>query len=146
LNQSAFTAGIQCGSPMNSPFSSSPGTSAPFANISGFNVLISGSALYQSNIQYKFEQFLNENRSSLGLNGGMTTGMSSGIIGQSDFESGYGFVYVDLSRKQSQTSDDISRSIQAVFQNNSGVSIDYYAIIGYEREITVSTSTGALVV
>jgi hypothetical protein len=146
LNQSQFIAGVKAGSPMNSPFSSCPGTSAPYANISNFNVLISGSALYQSNIQYKFEQFLNENRSSLGLNGGMTTGMSSGIIGQSDFEAGYGFVYVDLSRKQSQTSDDISRSIQAVFQNNSGVSIDYYAIIGYEREITVSTSTGALVV
>ena len=69
--------------------------------------------------------------------------MSSGLIGQSDFESGYGFCYIDLSRKISQASDDISRSIQAVFTNNSGVACDYYAVIGYEREI-VARAQGVL--
>jgi len=145
-NASSFSAGVACGTPMNSPFSSCPGTTAPYANISNFNILLSGSALFQSNIQYKFEQFLEENRSSVGLNGGMTSGMSSGLIGASDFEAGYGFVYVDLSRKISQASDDISRSIQAVFTNNSSSAMDYYCVVGYEREIVVSTSTGSLVI
>ena len=146
LNQTTFTAGKAAGSPLNSPFSSAPATCAPFHNFSNFNVLLSGSALYQSNFQYKFETFLQENRASLGLNGGLSTGLSSGLIGQSDFENGYGFAYVDLSRKISQASDDVSRSVQLVFTNNSSYQVDYICIINYEREITVSTSTGSLVI
>ncbi len=82
----------------------------------------------------------------MGLNGGNSLGLSSGIIGQSDFENGYGFAYVDLSRKISPASDDVSRSVQLVFTNNSAFQVDYIAIISYEREITVSTSTGSLVI
>ena len=146
LGQTTFSAGKAVGSPLNSPFSSAPGTVAPFHNFSNFNVLLSGSALYQSNFQYKFETFLQENRASFGLNGGLSTGLSSGLIGQSDFENGYGFAYVDLSRKISQASDDVSRSIQLVFTYNSSYQVDYICIITYEREITVSTSTGSLVI
>ena len=80
------------------------------------------------------------------LNGGLTLGVSSGCIGQSDFENAYGFAYIDLSRKISPASDDVSRSIQAVFTNNSLANIDYIAIVSYEREITISTSTGSLVI
>jgi hypothetical protein len=146
LNQSSYTAGVQVGSPINSPFSSAPGTCVPFAFLTNFNVLLSGSAIYQTNYNYRFESFLQENRPSVGLNGGLSIGASSGIIGQSDWENGYGFVYVDLSRKISQASDDISRSIQVNFTNTSGVQCDYYFVVGYEREITVSTSTGSLVI
>ena len=146
IGATTFTAGKTAGSPLNSPFSSAPGTCAPFHNFSNFNVLLSGSALYQSNFQYKFETFLQENRASLGLNGGLSTGLSSGLIGQSDFENGYGFAYVDLSRKISPASDDVSRSVQLVFTNNSSYQVDYICIINYEREITVSTSTGSLVI
>jgi hypothetical protein len=137
---------FQLGSPMNSPFSSAPGTCCPFAFVNNFNVLVSGSAIYQSNYNYRYEQFLQEIRPSQGLNGGLSLGMSSGIIGQSDWENAYGWIYVDLSRKISQASDDISRSIQIVGTNASGVNVDYYCIIGYEREITLSTATGSLVI
>ena len=87
-----------------------------------------------------------ENRQSNAINGGLSLGMSSGLLNQSDFENGYGYVYVDLSRKISQSSDDISRSIQIVGTNSSAVSVDYYCICGYERELTLSTSTGSLVI
>jgi hypothetical protein len=132
--------------PMNSPFSSAPGTCCPYAFVNNFNVLISGTAIYQSNYNYRFEHFLQEIRQSEGLNGGVSIGLSSGMIGQSDYENGYGFIYVDLSRKTNQGSDDISRSIQVIGTNNSSVPITYQVIVGYEREITLSTSTGSLVI
>jgi len=143
----AYTAGVgQLGSPMNSPFSSSPATTAPYCGISNFNVLISGSALYQSNINYGFEHWLQEIRGSNAINGGTALGLSSGILSQQDYESGYRFVYVDLSRKSSISQDDVSRSIQIIGTNSAQYPMDIYAIIGYEREFTVSTGTGSLVI
>ena len=114
--------------------------------ISNFNVLISGTALYQSNLQYGFEHFLQEIRQSNALNGGLQMGLSSGILSQQEYESAYHYVFVDLSRKSNSANDDISRSIQVVFNNAANYSMDYYYILGYEREITVSTQTGSLVI
>jgi len=142
-----YTAGVgNIGSPMNSPFSSSPMTTAPYGAISNLNVLISGSALFQSNINYNFENFLQEVRPSNALNGGTSLGLSSGILSQQDWESGYRYIYVDLSRKASQAQDDISRSIQIIGTNSAAYAMDIFAIIGYEREFTVSTGTGSLVI
>ena len=146
FNQTGYTAGVGQLSTFNSPFSTAPATTCPFAFITQFNVLVSGSAIYQSNLNYRFEHFLQELRASEGLNGGLSLGMSSGIIGQSDYENGYGYIYVDLSRKMNQAQDDISRSIQIIGTNSSGVQLDLYCIVGYEREITLSTSTGSLVI
>ena len=80
-NASTFTAGIATGSLMNSSFSSAPGTYAPYANISNFNVLLSNSAIFQTYIKHKFEQFLEENRVSLWFNWAQITEMSLGLIG-----------------------------------------------------------------
>jgi len=142
-----YTAGVGLlGSPMNSPFSSSPITTAPYGAISNFNVLVSGSALYQSNINYGFEHWLQEVRGSNAINGGIGLGLSSGILSQQDWEGGYRYIYVDLSRKASQSQDDISRSIQIIGTNSAAYAMDIFAIVGYEREFTVSTGTGSLVI
>ena len=132
--------------PMNSPFSSSPATCLPYSSITNFNVLESGVNHYQSNILYRWENWIEEVRGSNSLQGGIQTGLASGLLSQSDYENGYGFIYVDLSRKQSQASDDVARSIQIVGTNNGRVSMDLYCIIGYEREITISTATGSLII
>ena len=151
LRTNTFSAGTNITgtstfSTMASPFSSSPGTCCPLHSCSNFNVLVSGVALYQSNYQYKFEHFLQEVRGSNSLNGGISLAMSSGLLSQTDYENGYGYMYVDLSRKTGQASDDISRSIQLQLTNTSKCYVDYISFIIYEREITISTSTGALVI
>ena len=146
---SSFTAGTATsalGTPMASPFSSAPATTCPLASMTNFNVLVSGSNIYQSSFQYGYEQFLEEIRGSNSINGGIPLGLSSGLLDSVSWENGYRFHYVDLSRRVSQANDDISRSIQVVFNNNSSVMCDYFYIIAYEREIVISTSTGALVV
>ena len=130
---------------MNSPFSSSPGTTAPQASITNLNVLVSGQNIYQSNYMYDFEEFLQEVHGSNAINGGISLGLSSGLLSQNDWENGYRFCYVDLSRRISQPNDDISRSIQVMFTNSANYATDYYFIIGFEKSITISTSTGSLI-
>jgi hypothetical protein len=137
--------GFTATSTLASPFSSAPGTCCPYAFVNNFNVLISGSNLYQSSINYRYEHWLQEISKANSVNGGLSLGMNSGLLSQQEYETGYNFIYCDLSRKISQASDDISRSIQVVFNNQSACSVEYVCIIGYEREISVSTSTGSLI-
>ena len=133
-------------STMSSPFSSSPATCCPLFTCSNFNILVSGQALYAANYQYKFEHFLQEIRGSNSVNGGVSLAMSSGLLSQTDYENGYGYMYVDLSRKTGPASDDISRSIQVQLTNTSNCYVDIVWFVIYEREITISTSTGSLVI
>ena len=146
--QTAFVAGHAMNSPMNSPFSSAPATCVPYGGggLTNFNVLISGSNLYQSNINFGWEEFLTQMRGSYSVNGGQSVGLSRGLISQSDWENGYGFVYVDLARKISTASDEVSRSYQLQFTNNTNVMCDYIVIIGYERQLGISLANGSLVV
>ena len=146
---STFTAGTvtsALGTPMNSPFSSSPATTCPLSAVTNFNVLVSGTNIYQSSYQYGYESFLQEVRGCNSINGGIPLGLSSGLIDQISWENGYRTYFVDLSRRVSQANDDVSRSIQVVFTNSSPVAMDYYYIVAYERELQISTSTGALVI
>ena len=48
------------GSPMVSPFSSSPGTCTPFARVSNFNVLIGNKPYLTAPVNYGWELFNNE--------------------------------------------------------------------------------------
>ena len=144
---SSYSAGVgQLGTPMNSPFSSSPATTGPQAVITNLNVLVSGQNIYQSNYTYGWEEWLQEVRGSNAINGGISMGLSSGLLSQNDWENGYRFCYVDLSRRISQPNDDISRSIQVIFTNSANTAMDFYFIIGYEKQLTISTSTGSLII
>ena len=130
--------------PANSPFSSAPTTTAqgPITNI---NVLISGTNLYQQNYNYGYEDFLQEIRKTSSINGGGSYGLSSGLISQDDFENGYRFLVHDLSRTQSQATDDIGKSIQVIGTNSGLYPIDITWIVFYEREIEIDLQNGALV-
>jgi hypothetical protein len=130
-------------SPLASPFSTSPCTTARNA-LTNFNVLISGSNLYQSNLSYTFEQFQNELRKE-GINGGGSLGMSSGLISQNDFENGYRFIVADLSRTVSQSSDDISKSIQVIGTNTGDKPISIYWFLVFERTVEIDVQTGSLI-
>jgi hypothetical protein len=139
------TTGGTLGSPLMSPFSSSPGTCAPWARVSNFNVIISGTPWFQQNINYGFEHFLNEVRKG-GAYGGMLPQISSGLIGQSDWEAGYGFIYVNLDRWANQALDNAPKSVQIQLTNSASYTCDYYVFLIYQREVTISTTSGQLVI
>jgi len=79
------------------------------------------------------------------LNGSISNDMSSGLIDKNKYESGYGIVYVDLSLKPSQSSDNVSRSVNVLGTNNSLASLDSFCILAYQKEIDLNLSTGSLV-
>ena len=131
-------------SPMNSPFSSAPGTNCPQATLSNFNVLISGTPYYPEAFQYGFQHYLEEIRNGNCINGGLSLGLSNGLIAQSDWENSR-FYVVDLQRKLSPAQDDVAKSVQASFVNNSALTLDFVYILVYEREISISITTGQLI-
>ena len=129
---------------MASPFSSSPCTTAKNP-ITNYNILLSGSNLYQQNYNYSWEQFQQELRKTNSINGGSSIGLSSGLISQNDFENGYRFLVSDISRSASEATDNVAKSIQVVGTNSGDKAIDILWAIFYEREIEVDLATGSLI-
>lgn len=125
-----------------SPFASEPGTTSSIP-ITQFNVQVSGTNIFQDNFQYDYQQFLTELASINALNGGASTGLTSGLISQQDFQYGYRYLIADLSRRL--PNDDISRSISITGLNNSQMAIDLLVLIEYRRKLTFSLDTGAIV-
>ena len=139
---SAGTAGTIA--PANSPFSSCPNTTAA-GSITNYNILVSGANLYQQNLNYGVEHFVQELRKTGSMNGGMSLGMSSGLLDQLDYEAGYRFLVSDLSRCPSEASDNISKSIQVIGTNSSKYPIDILWFLEFEREVTIDLQTGSLI-
>jgi hypothetical protein len=130
--------------PMNSPFTSSPNTTSNTA-ITNYNVLLSGANLYQQNLNYSVENFIQELRKTNSVNGGMSLGMSSGLINQLEYESGYRFIVSDLSRTPSEASDNVSKSIQVIGTNSGKYPIDIFWFLEFSREIQIDIATGSLI-
>jgi hypothetical protein len=130
--------------PMNSPFTSSPNTTSNTA-ITNYNVLLSGANLYQQNLNYSVENFIQELRKTNSVNGGMSLGMSSGLINQLEYESGYRFIVSNLSRTPSEASDNVSKSIQVIGTNSGKYPIDIFWFLEFSREIEIDIGTGSLI-
>jgi hypothetical protein len=139
------TGGGTLGSPIFSPFSSSPSTCAPFSRVTNF-VFLGGSPIYSQNISYGYEQFFNEVRKDKGAYGNMLKSISSGLIGQNDWENAYNFIYCNLERCQNDAVDNVQKVVSFQLTNSSTYTCDYYAFLIYEKSATISTTTGQLIV
>jgi hypothetical protein len=129
--------------PLNSPFSSSNCTTSKGA-VTNYNVLVSGSNLYQQNLSTTFD-FYQELRKSNSINGGLSFGMSSGLINENEFESGYHYLVSDLSRCPSEASDNVAKSIQVQSTNSGIYPIDIFYFLQFEREVEIDIQTGTLI-
>jgi len=125
-----------------SPFASEPGTTSSIP-VTDWNILVSGKTIFQQNFQWDYQQFLEELASINALNGGKSTGLTSGRISQQDFQFGYRYLVADLARRLPH--DDLARSIQVIGRNNSAVAIDLLVLVEYSRKITIDLSSGSLV-
>ena len=132
---------LQFSAPQN-PFSTSPTTPDPIA-ITNFNILVSGVNLFLNNQLYDFQQFSEQLAQSNQLNGGLTTGLASGLIGPQDFSSLYRYYYGDASRIL-PSEEGVSRSVQVVGQiANGALAVDLMIFVSFMKEITIDISTGA---
>jgi len=123
-----------------SPFSSSGGTPDPIS-ITNLNIQISGKNLFNENKQYDFQEFLEQFVSSNQLNGSLTTGLASGLIGESEWSDLFRYYYADCSRGLPQEAG-VSRSIQILGTNNSSQTVNLMIFASFTRSITVDIRSG----
>jgi len=138
--------GFLSGSPVwQSPFDSAGcGTVSPLCWITNFNVQVSGqNAIY--NIQrYNFEEWNNQLYGQNAVNGGLTDGLTSGLIDRQSFDMNYTFYYVNVERML-PVEQSVPKSIQILGQNLSASNVDLYCFIEYGVDISIDALTGARV-
>jgi hypothetical protein len=128
---------------LQSPFSSTGGTPDPIS-ITNFNIQASGKNLFINNGVYDYEQFMQQLQSLNQLNGNLTKGLTSGLIGEYEFSSGYRYYYGDCSRSL-PSEEGVPKAIQLLGKMNcpDTVYVDLMVFAEFERTITVDLRTGA---
>ena len=127
-----------------SPFSSVPATTAPMAALTNFNVLVGGRNVFQQNELYDFEAFIQQLSSINAINGGASTGLTSGLLTSYMFDNAYRYYVADLSR-MSPIEEGVPKSIQVQGTNVSGYALDFICVVVFGRKISIDMATGGLV-
>lgn len=123
-----------------SPFDSAPATTAPMAYLRNFNVLLSNANVFQRNIDYDFEMFCEEVSPANAINGGLDTGLTSGIIDLRKWRNNYRYYVADLSRRLA--GDNAPKSVTLQGMNDTLYPMDLYIFIEYERKFSLNVETG----
>lgn len=126
-----------------SPFDSAPGTTCPYASISNYQVQLSGSNVYQSPIAYDWDNFLSEVSQSGAINGGQSTGLTSGLLGEKDWAAGYRYYVTNLARRI-PANNMVPISVAISGTNNTSRSMDYIVFVSYRRKIALNVIDGSI--
>jgi hypothetical protein len=124
-----------------SPFSTTGGTPDPIA-IGNLQIQISGKNLFINNLQYDYENFIEQLSCSNQLNGNLTTSLSSGLIGKEEFQQLYRYYYGNAGRSI-PSEDGIAKAVQVSGTNLSSVPISILVYIEFERSITIDVRSGS---
>ena len=128
-----------------SPFDpAGTGPTSPLCAITNFNVQISGQNAIYNMEKYSFEQFNNQLYGYNAVNGGLTDGLTSGLVSRYDFDNCYCYYYVDVSRML-PVEMTVPKSVQIIGQNMSARSVDLIVFVEYGVSISVDLLTGARV-
>ena len=127
--------------PHASPFTSSPATCMPFSSITNFDVRIANKSIFAQPINYGYDQFA-EMRAHASISAGRDLGLSTGLISKSDYDNGYGYMWVDLGRYETDVSDNTLKNLQVRGVNNTQVAVHYRFFLATEHQFSMSTSTG----
>jgi hypothetical protein len=147
IKTDTWVAGVgPLGSPMISPFSSSPGTCAPYARVSNLQVYVGNTGWFPQTVNYGWEMFNNEILKSKTVYGNALRGFSSGLIDQHAWETNHGYIYVSLDRWESRAADNVPKTVGIGFTNASNITCDYHCFLICEKELTLNISTGQVIV
>ena len=138
--------GFLNGSPVwQSPFDpAGTGPTSPCCWITNFNVQVSGQNAIYNTEKYNFEQFNNQLYGQNAVNGGLTDGITSGLIDRMAFDMEYCYYYVNIERML-PVEMSVPKSIQILGQNSSAKALDLYCFIEYGVEVSIDSLTGARV-
>lgn len=139
-------SGLPAGMPAyQSPFDpAGTGPTSPLCMFSNFNVVVSGQNAIYNTERYNFEQFNNQFKGINSVNGDMTDGLTSSLIGSQEWQRNYCYWYVNVSRML-PVEESVPRSVQIIGQNNSNFAIDLICFIEYGVSVDVDALTGARV-
>jgi hypothetical protein len=145
ITNSANT-GFKSGVPVyQSPFDpAGTGCTSPLAHITNFNVQISGQNAIYNTQKYVYEEFNNQLYGQNAVNGGLTDGITSGLIDRQAFDLEYCYYYVNVERML-PVEMSVPKSVQILGTNASAKAIDYFVFIEYGVEIQIDALTGARV-
>jgi hypothetical protein len=94
--------------------------------------------------RYNFEQWNNQLYGQNAVNGGLTDGLTSGLINRLAFDMNYNYYYVNVERML-PVEQSVPKSIQVLGQNYSSRALDLYCFIEYGVDISIDALTGARV-
>lgn len=120
------------------------GCTSPMAHITNFNVQVSGQNAIYNLQKYGFEAFNNQLYGQNSVNGGLTDGLTSGLIDRLAFDLEYCYYYVNVERML-PVEQSVPKSVQVIGQNTSGRAMDYWVFVEYGNEISIDALTGARV-
>lgn len=142
----ATNSGFLDGTPVfQSPFDpAGTGPTSPMCWLTNFNVQVSGQNAIYNMERYNFEQFNNQLYGQNAVNGGLTDGITSGLIDRQAFDMSYCYYYVNIERML-PVEQSVPKSIQVLGQSLSAKEIDLYCFIEYGNEISIDILTGARV-
>jgi hypothetical protein len=128
-----------------SPFDpAGTGCTSPLCHLTNFNVQISGQNAIYNTQKYSYEQFNNQLYGQNAVNGGLTDGITSGLIDRQSFDMEYCYYYVNVERML-PVEMSVPKSVQILGQNLSTKAIDMYIFVEYGVEIQIDALTGARV-
>jgi hypothetical protein len=131
--------------PLQSANSSCGMTVAPYAYMTNFQVVLSGQNLFAQPIQYRYDHFLQEQFGVIALDGNAEEGLRTGLISEFDFNTAYGYVNINLSRKLPEA-DEIPKAVSVSFQNRSLKKMNYITYLYFEREFQIDCLSGQIVI
>ena len=86
------------------------------ASISNFNIHISGQNAIYNMQRYTFEEWNNQLYGQNAVNGGLTDGLTSGLIDFHGFQTSYSYYYVNVERML-PVEQSVPKSVQILGQN-----------------------------
>lgn len=131
--------------PMQSPFDcAGGGTTSPLCLFTQFNIQISGQNAIYNTERYSYEQFANQLYGQNSVNGGQTDGISSGLVGLTDFEMKNCYYYVRCDRML-PVEEAVPKSVNILGTSASALPVDLYVFVEYGVEVSIDILTGARV-
>lgn len=128
-----------------SPFDTAGcGTTAPMVTLGNFNVQISGQNAIYNTQRYTFEEWNNQLYGQNAVNGGLTDGLTSGLIDFMDFQNSCCYYYVNVERML-PVEQSVPKSVQILGTNYSTQSINLWVFIEYGVQVSIDVLTGARV-
>ena len=130
---------------IQSPFDTAGcGTTAPLALFTNFNVVVAGQNMIYNTERYTYEQFMNQQYGHLAVNGGLTDGLTSGLISQIDWETNQCYWYVDCSRML-PVEEQVPKSVNIIGNNLSALALDLIVFVEYKCGLSIDVLSGARV-